>query len=251
MPRAIRPLALAVLAALAVPVHAQQDDGALFSVFGDPRVDAPVVSVRLSEDVTAPADIARFSVTVSTDENNPEAALRANSMAAAAVIAALKAQGLTDADFKPGAVSVTQRRGGRNSSVRGYTASNRINVETADVGRVSLMIAEAIAKGATDADGPHFDRKDMEPLISPLREHLFRKAETQAKDYARAGGYTRVRPVAISERLDSHSAVPAYFAVMEIAESSSGSAAEAMAPPVPSTDVVNTLNLSITFRLER
>lgn len=241
--------ASAMLAALAAPAQAQENGAALFSAFADPRIDAPLVDLRVSEEVTAPADIARFTVMVATDDDSSEAALRANSAKTTAVLAALRAQGLTDADFKPGQLSIDQRRGGRNSSVRGYTARNRISVETGDVGRVALMIAAAVAAGSTHADGPYYDKKDMEPLLAPARERLFRQAERQAKNYARAGGYTRVRPVALSERIDGgqHVAAMAAFGVMSIGDAG----VEEMAPPTPSTDVTRSIVLSISFRIER
>lgn len=246
-----RTIAALLLAALAVPAQAQ-DDATGFAMFGDPRVDAPVTSFQLREVVTAPADIARFTVEVASDDSDsPEAALRANSAKANAVVAALKAQGLTEGDFKPGRVIVSERRGGRSSSVRGYTASNRISVETADVARVSLMLAAAVAAGATASDGPNFDRKDMNPMLVPARERLFRQAEAQAKDYARAAGYARVRPIAISERVGNDYESYGSLGIMESAAAVTEADLAEIAPPTPSTDVSRSLQVSISFRLER
>ncbi|WP_144037793.1 SIMPL domain-containing protein, partial [Sphingopyxis sp. KK2] len=133
----------------------------------------------------------------------------------------------------------------------GYTASNRISVETADVARVSLMLAAAVAAGATASDGPNFDRKDMNPMLVPARERLFRQAEAQAKDYARAAGYARVRPIAISERVGNDYESYGSLGLMESAAVATEADLAEMAPPTPSTDVSRSLQLSISFRLER
>lgn len=245
-------IALVGLAALTAPTQAQDDLGPVAALFGDPRVDAPVVSFQLRDDVTAPADIARFTVAVVSDADSAEAALRANSAATETVIAALREQGLTDAEFRSSRVSVDQRRGGRSSNVRGYTASNRISVETRSVDRASVMIAAAVAAGATNVDGPSFDREDMAALLSPLRATLFSRAQAQASDYARAAGYARVRPISMSERVTAQERYESYGIVAESASAAmDGVDIEEMAPPTPSTDVTRTLALSISFRMER
>lgn len=245
----IKYLAAAAIMAVGIasPAYAQREAEG-FAMFGDPRVDSPAISFDLSEDVTAPADIARFSISVSTDDDNPEAALRANSQKTAAVISALKAQGVTDGEFKPSRVSVSQRRGSRSTSIKGYTATNIIHVETASVERAPVMMAAAVAAGATETGSIDYDIKDNGPLLSPARERLYKKAEAQARDYARVAGYGRVRPVAVSERIEGR----AYAINLSAYDMPAIDAAvEEAAPPAPSTDVTSTIRISFAFRMDK
>ncbi|MEQ1688240.1 MAG: SIMPL domain-containing protein [Sphingopyxis sp.] len=222
---------------------------------GDPQLDAPVVSFTLSEEIVAEADHASFSASISSDDDDADAAMRANGTASAAVIAALRTQGVAEADIHSRGVTLGQRRNYRTGAIRGYTASNRIEVETRDIGRVGLFIGALVAAGGTSLDGPRFERDDMNSVVNPGRERLYQQGLAVANAYARTAGYARVRPVAISETVSDRSNYDAAFEAMapamDAAATAADAAAEELAPPIASTDVRRTLRVELIFRLER
>lgn len=242
-------------ALVAAPASAQQGEAAFLSIFGDPRVDAPVVSMVVSDEVTAPSDLATFAVEVRSDAETAEEALRETAATGERVIAALRAQGVGDGEFMPSGVSVVQRRGGRANAVRGHTANFYIRVETRNATRANLMMAAAVQAGSQQADGPVYTIRDNAPLLAPLRAQAYARAFAQAQDYARAAGYTRVRPISLQETSGgtSDDLIRYRYAEMaaEAAAVDAAAGVEEMTAPTPSTDVTIRLRLSISFRLER
>ncbi|HLZ71368.1 MAG TPA: SIMPL domain-containing protein [Dehalococcoidia bacterium] len=185
-----RPSRLALLAGAALL-------GGVAVVSAQTAPSGPPPSITVSGQATAsqPPDTATIFGSVVSDADTPAAATDANSRALAAVIAALKALGVTDADIQTSGFSVaprysfTQPEPGQPTpppQIVGYEATNGIAVQTKNLQGIGDLFGAMAGAGATNLSGPQYSIADPESL----RIQAIRGATQDALQKARAAAAT-------------------------------------------------------------
>jgi uncharacterized protein YggE len=182
--------ALAPLALCALCATAFADDGA-------PRSLAPtVVAVGEATEEVKP-DVAFIGFGVAVERPTPDEAAAEDANAAAAVIAALKAQGIDDKDLKTAALSLapvtTATRDPKTGAVlktaiTGYRAYESVRARVRAIDKLGAIVAAVVKGGATDYQGLDFDLSDREAREDALRVKATQAAARRAALYAEGAG---------------------------------------------------------------
>jgi len=176
-------LRLMVVVALLVAAPALADEDTL------PRT----LSVTGRGEVTAPPDMARVSLGVTTEGNTAGQALDRNSKAMAAVFKALRDAGIAERDIRTTNVSLSPlwshpQAGDERPKIRGYSASNTVQVTARDFAALGGLLDRATSAGATDIGGIWFDVSDREARLDAARKAAAEDARRKAEIYASAIG---------------------------------------------------------------
>jgi uncharacterized protein YggE len=150
-----------------------------------------------------------------------EASAQANA-SAAALIAAVKAAGVSENDIATSGVSVYPQYS-QTSTITGYQAANSLTVTVRDIGQTGPVI-DAAAAAAGDyltVSGVTFYVDDVEALIGAARADAIDNANKRASEYADAAGVTVGGVLRISEVSISNPVPQFYGAVADSAGSAS------------------------------
>jgi hypothetical protein len=178
----MRPLlaALTVTALALAPVAgAQEEPPRRITVTGEARVEA------------AP-DLASISAGVQSEALQAADALSATGEAMRAVLAAIAAQGVAEADVQTSQLSVDplweDGGEGRQPRVRGYAASNVATVRVRDTARLGALIDAVGAAGANRVFGISFEIADPAAQLADARRQAVADARAKAELLAAAAG---------------------------------------------------------------
>jgi uncharacterized protein YggE len=160
--------------------------------------DARIVVTGEAE-VRAAPDRARFDVGVTTRGREAEAVLDANAERAEALLDALRGAGIALESLSTRGVRLNPVWSPRprdadddwTPSIAGYSATNRVEVETKDLARVGELLAVAATAGANDLAGVHFDLEDDADARERAIEEATADALREADVLARAAGVSR------------------------------------------------------------
>ena len=169
--------------------------------------DTRTVTVTGTASVQAVPNRAGFSAGVSSDAATAQAALAANAVKAAQVIAALRSEGVARTDLQTQDVSVSPRwddSGQKN----GFTAHTSVQVDVQDVRSAGRLIDAAVAAGANETSGPSFDRGDRDALYRDALKQAFAEARLKAATLAGEAGASLGRVVRIEESPANPGPVP-------------------------------------------
>jgi uncharacterized protein len=209
--RWIIPLALLLLVASAISGIAQPH-------FGRSATTAATKTITVTGNgsVTTVPDTASFSFTVDTRAKTATAALAQNSTETAAVIAAVKAQGIGADDIQTSQVSLSPQTSDDGTTIVGYVASNTITVKT-DLARSGKLVDAAVGAGATGVGGPSLSRSDQAALYRDALKKAVADAKLKAEALADAAGLTLGAVQTVAEGSTASPPVP--FAASKAADS--------------------------------
>jgi len=163
----------------------------------------PLVTVTGEASVSVTPDLAHATAGVNSEAKTPREAAEANAVAMNAVIAALKRDGIPDADIRTARFSITpiqtQRPREAQPQVTSYRVSNQVRVTVGDVAKIGDVLDRLIAAGATNITGIEFAASDPAKLLDGARNAAFADAKRKAELYARAAGAQVGRAVSIAE----------------------------------------------------
>ncbi len=148
-----------------------------------------------------------------------EALSQANS-SAAALIAALKAAGISDNDIATSGLSIYPQYGSSVNVITSYQASNSVTVTVRDITQTGPVI-DAAAAAAGDhitIGGVSFYVDDTEALIGAARADAINNAKKRAGEYAAAAGVSVGTVIQISE-VAINNPVPQFYAASAAADS--------------------------------
>jgi uncharacterized protein YggE len=131
-------------------------------------------------------------------------AVAASSERATAVIDAVKAQGVDDADVQTRNYSVNQEfryPENGNPIPDGFRVNNTVTVRVRDLATAGAVIDEATAAGGDDirVDTVSFSLENDGPALTAARDNAFRDAQEKAKQYAGLADVSLGRAQAISD----------------------------------------------------
>ncbi len=207
------------------------------------------ISVTGTGHATLAPDRLTFTAGVQTTAPTVEEAVNQNNTKMAAVIAALKRAGATDAEIRTSNFSVYPQQvyeAGQPPRVTGYQASNSVTVtkKGSEIEQASRLLQATIGAGANQASGLNFEVSDLSRGRDIGLRAAFEDARAKASLLATAAGRTLGRALSITEG-GGTAPPPRPFAVQAMAAK-----AEAVsAVPVESGTRELTYTVSVVFEM--
>jgi uncharacterized protein len=187
--------------------------------------------------VTAVPDQAEFDFTVQTKGATAAGVLSRNGTDTKAVIAAVEAAGVAQADIQTEQVSLDPVQSNDGTSIVGYTASDTIDVTKLAIAKAGAVVDAAVGAGATDVSGPSLTLSSQDALYNQALKNAVAQAKTKAQALADAAGLNLGRVVTMVE---GGGATPLPFSV--------GAASSPNTPIQPGTQDVQA-TVTVTFAL--
>ncbi|WP_093797744.1 SIMPL domain-containing protein [Streptomyces sp. Wb2n-11] len=164
---------------------------------------ATTVSVSGEGRASAAPDTVVLTAGVEATEPTAKRALAAQSKAAGALLAAVRAQGIDDSDVRTESLSLNavHEHTDRASKLIGYQAGQSFSIKIRDIGRTGAVM-EAVTDATGDAgriNGVAFDVADPSVLRARAREAAHAEARSKAEQYARLSGHRLGRLVSLAE----------------------------------------------------
>jgi hypothetical protein len=124
------------------------------------------------------------------------ASARANE-AVGRIVAALKAQGVSEKDVQTSALSISRIGYGKDRNK--FQASNTVTVKVRQVDKAGAAIAAATQAGANVLSGPNLSVADPEAAALSAHGAAYKAARAKAEAYAKAAGMRVARVIAIQD----------------------------------------------------
>lgn len=172
-----------------------------------------VINVSGSGEIKLVPDIATVSIQVRTYNEKPAAAQAENSAIMDAVIEAVKAAGVKDADIATDNVSLNERYNYKKTPavVVGYDMVTSIKITIRDIDAVGKVLSDAIAAGATGTYGLTLTVSDSSAAYQQALKAAIDDAKGKAQAIAEALGVTlKPIPSAVNEQSSSYTPNAAY-----------------------------------------
>jgi uncharacterized protein YggE len=205
----------------------------------------PFVTVTGTGSVSAAPDRAQIQAGVVTEAPRAAEAVAATSAAMQKVLAALDAAGIdrkqvqtSRFDVSPVYADMTPETRGM-PAIRGYRASNQVQVEVRDIAKIGGVLDALVGAGANEIGGISFSIADSKPLEDQARKQAVADARRKAELYAAATATTLGRVLAIDESGGGPSPFPARHARMEAAA----------APPIAPGELDLAVTVTVTWSL--
>jgi uncharacterized protein len=148
------------------------------------------ITVTGAGSATAPADLLRVTLGVGHEAGDVAATVDHVGVKTAAVIAALRAQGVEEGDIHTTGVHVYPVYEAEPARVGSYRASHSISVATKDLDGFGRLVSAAVDAAGNDltVDQIGFDVADKSGLVVQAREAAFSDARERADHLARLAG---------------------------------------------------------------
>lgn len=241
MMRATLPLALVMLGS--VSAYAQPA----------PPAPTPQIVVTGEGEATARPDLAMLSLSVMREAKTAREALDANSSAMAAVIAAMKAEGIADADLQTSSLSIEPRytyptnKDGEQGEPKlvAYQVTNSLGVRVREIDKVGALLDKAVTLGVNQGGQINFDTADSTKTLAEARKRAVKDAMERAKTLAEAAGIKLGSVIEISESSLRQPPIPMMAKSFEMR-------APAPAPaPVEAGENAYRVQVTVTFAIDR
>jgi uncharacterized protein YggE len=205
----------------------------------------PVIDLTISESVETLPDIATFSTGVQTMALTASAAIRANNMQMASVVARLKTLGIADHDIQTTQISLNQQFDYRDGQqiFKGYQASNMVNVKLRDLKKLGAFLDALAIDGATSFNGPTFGIDDDSSFQEAARDKVWSTAMARARSLARKAGYKDVRVLRVEENDQGRGYMPMPMIVRSM------DAVAEKATPISPGELSVVASMSFTFEM--
>jgi uncharacterized protein len=154
----------------------------------------PAIETTGEASIAAKPDFATITIGVQSAGKTAQAALADNSKATAALIEALKNDGIAANDIQTSDFSIWPQmasgpRGGPEpTAIVGYTVSNRVKATERDLMRLGDVLDKAVTAGANSVNGIQFGLVNESALLDDARKTAFADARRKAELYAAAAG---------------------------------------------------------------
>jgi len=204
---------------------------------GDPTHGITVQGTAI---ISLKPDMASLYLGVDAQATTATQAQSNASKAMAAVIAAVKKQGVADADVATQGINLNPTYDPNingTSHVNGYQASQSLSVKVRDLDKLGPVIDAGVAAGATSVGGISFSLADPTAATDQARQMAVADAHKRAQSLATAAGVTLGAPISVTE--ESATQPPVYYAAGAAADKASA----ATPVQVGTTDVTVTVDV--------
>lgn len=202
------------------------------------------ISVAGSGKVTVVPDMATVNLGVTIQRETAKGARDAGAQAMTKVVAAIKALGIAEKDITTSMVSLNPVYDYKSNvqKITGYQLDNTVSIVVRDLDKVSAVLDDSVAAGATTVNGISFDVADRTGAEAKARVAAITDAKAKADALA---GAAAVSITGVSSIAESVSTPIWYSRDMGLA---AGAAADAATPILPgSTDITITVNVVYTI----
>lgn len=237
-------IAAALAASLALPA-------ATFPAAAQQPFQGPRISVAGEGEASARPDMAVLTLGVMREAATAREALDANSDAMAAVISAMKSEGIEERDLQTSNFSVSpvyaypdQNQPDRQPKITGYQVNNTLSVRLRDVAKVGAVLDKAVTLGVNQGGGISFTNDDPAATLTEARKRAVKDAMDKARTLAEAAGVNLGRIVEMSEQ--NFRGPPMPYAMKTMARD-----AEAQSVPVEAGENVYRVQVSVTFEISQ
>lgn len=200
----------------------------------------PTVSVTGEGQAAVAPDLATVAVGVTTQAPTAAQAMSDNAAKQAAVIAAVKAQGIAAEDLQTQGMNLSPlqdySREGQAPVITGYQAQNIVSARVHDLARLGPLLDALVTAGATDVQGISFSREDDVEARDEARGNAVIDARRRAEVMARAAGMQLGPLLSLSEGINQGGPAPV---MMMARESKAGGATPVEAGQMILTTQVN------------
>jgi uncharacterized protein YggE len=161
----------------------------------------PSISVTGTGRVKAEPDVADINLGVTKQADDAQTAADDAATTMAAVIAALQAAGVADADIQTTTISLTPVYDYDDNppQIEGWEASNLVNITVRDIDSVGAVVDAATGAGATNINGITFRVDDATAAEAEARAAAVADARAKADQLAEAAGVTIIGVLSMSE----------------------------------------------------
>ncbi|WP_159592804.1 SIMPL domain-containing protein [Chelativorans xinjiangense] len=239
MTRCFIPLAFAVSVLAAVPAAAQEADV------------GPKIMVTGEGEATVSPDMAVITFAVLREGDTARAAMDENNAAMAAVIAALKEEGVEARDLKTSGLAISPQyvypndsNGEEKPRITGYQVTNTLTVRVRDMEKVGEVLDRSVSLGVNQGGDITFTNDDPAEALKEARTRAVEDAFSKARTLAEAAGVSLGNLLEISEQAGARPPMPMVKAMrMEAAADSS--------VPIEAGENSYKVQVSVTFALEQ
>lgn len=175
--------------------------GAAMAAIPVPASTHPTVAIGAGATEETAPDIAAINAGLNTTEPTADVAMEKNNREFAKIMAVVRKYKIDPKDLKTTGVSVGEEYDytDEGRKPKGYVASNRLSIKIRDLTSIGALMADLVAAGANNLNGPQFALDDSEILTDKAREKAFDTAQRRALAYARKAGFKSVRLLTINE----------------------------------------------------
>ena len=210
------------------------------------RMTRPAVRASAEAIVIAKPDQAQLDIGVVTQAATAKAAADENARKVDAVLNALRKLLGQDADIKTISYQLTPNyvypREGGQPRISGYSASNIVQVKTADLARVGDIIDTAYKSGANNIHSLQFNLKNDEAVRAQALREAAAKAKAKTEAMASALGLRIVRVLFAEE---SGPVVRPVYAAMDAIEAKAANVQTPVEPGTIEVRAVVTLTVEV------
>lgn len=215
-----------------------------------PASTHPTVAVGVSATEESAPDIATINAGLNITQPAADVAMEKNSREFAKIMAVVKKYKIPAKDLQTTGVNVREdfeyTADGRQP--RGFVASNSLSIKVRDLKIIGALMADLVAAGSNELNGPTFGLDDNEALTDKAREKAFDTAQRRALAYARKAGYKSVRLLTVNEGAQNDMPI-AYAVEAASAAAKSAGVAAATAAPVEPGLVAETVYATFIFEM--
>jgi uncharacterized protein len=203
------------------PIIANHPTSAADTTTGTPE---HTVTVSGTGTVSATPDVADVMLGITVTKPTAKEARDAAGTAMAAVLAAVKKDGVADKDITTVNVSLNPQydysAGGSVPRLTGYQFSNTVKVTVRDLTKVAAIVDDSVTAGATNVAGIAFRVNDPTTIQAQARQLAMTNAHTDAAALAQAAGVSIKGVASISEVSSSPITYYPSFAAAGVAKDS-------------------------------
>jgi uncharacterized protein len=211
--------------------------GAAMAAIPVPASTHPTVAIGAGATEETAPDIAAINAGLNTTEPTADVAMEKNNREFAKIMAVVKKYKIDPKDLKTTGVSVGEdyeyTEDGRKP--KGYVASNGLSIKVRDLTTIGALMADLVAAGANNLNGPQFALDDSEALTDKAREKAYDTAQRRASAYARKAGFKSLRLPTINE--GANDMAYAYGPPAEAAADAVAAGADAMKFELPAAPI--------------
>ncbi|MBV9851888.1 MAG: SIMPL domain-containing protein, partial [Armatimonadetes bacterium] len=191
----LTPIAALLLAGGLAPARAQMVRP------GGEAVVAEGLTAHGHAELKVKPDLARVTVSVTTQATQQDAAAQDNARRTTAVLAALRAAGVGERDIQTESYNVQPQYDYKPSPpvLTGFQVTNTLQVTIRDLGRAGVIVDRATQSGATDVSGLSFDLADRAAAERQALAQAVTEAKAKAQTMASAAGVVFGRLLSLSE----------------------------------------------------
>ncbi len=192
------------------------------AVISDPR-SPEGITVHGHAEIMLKPDIARLTVSVTTNAPHQADAARNNATQATALLKALKAAGIASDDIQTSGYTVQPQyeypKDGKQV-LNGYQVTNSMDVTIRNLDKIGAIIDKAVQSGATQIDGPNYDLANRSQGEGEALTAAIANARSKADLMAGAAGVSLGKLTSLTED-SAPRVVPLVFAREAMADAPS------------------------------